>query len=168
MHHISGCLPVSTMIQGWRVCIDTFNFCCRREHKGTIHTTTGIIWIYFVLAAPEQFMAFMNLKYVCYFSALVSCVEFVCLGLLPPSLPQRSERDVTQTGSPNVRVSVAQRVSCCQEDTLRVQTKVKNIIRNFFLSLIGNKTTGRVRHRKIILFIVKINNFVQEYFECTS
>lgn len=86
MHHISGCLPVSTMIQGWReFVLIRFIFVVGENIKEIIHTTTGIIWIYSVLAAPEQFMAFMSLKFV-YFSALVSCVEFDCLGLLPPSL----------------------------------------------------------------------------------
>lgn len=75
---------------------------------------------------------------------------------LPPSLPQPSAQSehgvydsVTQSGSPGVRVSVAHCVSCCQEDTLRTQPKIKEIITDFGIT---NSTTARVRYRTTILF----------------
>lgn len=77
----------------------------------------------------------MNLKCVFFFSALLSCVEFGHPGLLPPSLPRPAAQSlhdvydcVTQSGSPGVRVSVAQCVSYCEEDTLWMQAKIKEII----------------------------------------
>lgn len=41
---------------------------------------------------------------------------------------------VTQSGSPGVRVSAAQCVSCCQEEKLCVQPEIKEIISDFGLT----------------------------------
>lgn len=53
--------------------------------------------------------------------------------LLSPSIVYMSGC-VTQSGSPGVRVSEAQCVSCCQEEKLRVQRKIKEIISDFGLT----------------------------------
>lgn len=72
---------------------------------------------------------FFSLPFCLVWNLAIQCCS------LPPSLPRPAAQSlhdvydcVTQSGSPGVRVSVAQCVSYCEEDTLWMQAKIKEII----------------------------------------
>lgn len=80
----------------------------------------------------------LNESQMCFFCSSALCGIWLFGGPLLPSLncllsPSMvcMSNCVTQTGSPSVRVSVAQCVSCCQEDMLWMQPRIKGIIRDW-------------------------------------